>query len=247
MTALKTNIGKHDSQSVTLRGRDLVNELLGKCSYTEVFYLLICGRMPEQGEARVLDACLITLMDHGMTPHAIVTRLVGDCNPDDAQTAIAAGLLCVGDVFAGTMDGCGKILEKGIREGGDAAAYCKSVVDQHRSERRAVPGLGHPVHKPDDPRTPRLFEIARLNGVNGRYIDLLQTLAAAADEAYGRHLTINATGAIAALLLEIGLPVSAMRGVAVTSRCGGLVAQLAESRPQKGGLAIHALVEEAFD
>ena len=246
MSELHTSISTHDATSIRLRGMDLVDDLLGKYSFTEALYLLITGKLPSTEYGRILDACLITLMDHGMTPHAIVTRLVGACNPQDAQTAIAAGLLCVGDVFSGTMDGCAVLLDRGIREHDDLDAYCRQVVAEHKETRRAIPGLGHPIHKPDDPRSPRLFEIAAANGVQGHHVDLLKRLAAAADLAYGRHLTINATGAIAALLLEIGMPVSTARGIAVVSRAGGLVAHLEESHRTKTGLAIQQHVEQAF-
>lgn len=239
----KTHIATSDASSITVRGRDLVNELMGKHSYTEVLYFLIKGRMPTQGETRVLDACLVTLMEHGLTPSAIVTRLVADNVPDEPQAALAAGLLTVGNIFVGTMEGCARILKVGVETAGDAESYCRDVVETHRQERRALPGFGHPIHKPDDPRPPRLFAIAAEAGCEGRYIALLQTLGAALDRSAGRHLTINATGAIAALLLEIGLPAESLRGIAVVSRAGGLVGHLLEERATRSGRAIWQMVD----
>jgi citrate synthase len=242
----KTRIATSDAQSITVRGRDLVNELIGKHSYTEVLFFLIQNRMPNAGETRVLDACLVTLMEHGLTPSAIVTRLVADNVPDEPQAALAAGLLTVGNVFVGTMEGCARILKIGVETGGDAAAYCRDVVDAHRQDRRALPGFGHPIHKPDDPRPPRLFAIAAEAGCEGRYIALLKQLGAELDRRAGRHLTINATGAIAALLLEIGLPAESLRGIAVVSRAGGLVGHLLEERATHSGRAIWELVDGAI-
>ena len=110
---------------------------------------------------------------------------------------------------------------------------------------RPMPGFGHPFHKPDDPRPPRLFQIAAEAGVGGRYIALLQRLAAAElDRAAGRHLTINATGAIAACLLEIGIPVSIMRGVAVVSRAGGLAGHIVEEMQTHAAREVWRLTEE---
>lgn len=242
----KTHIATSDTDSITVRGRDLVNELMGKLSYTEMLYFLIKGRVPSAGETKVLDACLVTLMEHGLTPSAIVTRLVADNVPDEPQAALAAGLLTVGNVFVGTMEGCARILKIGVETEGDQEVYCRDVVEAHRQERRALPGFGHPIHKPDDPRPPRLFAIAEEAGCSGRYVALLKTLSAELDRRAGRHLTINATGAIAALLLEIGLPPESLRGLAVVSRAGGLIGHLLEERTTHSGRAIWELVDEAI-
>ena len=227
MTRHVTHVATSDATSITVRGKDLLRELIGERTFTEMLYFLICHRLPSAGETRVLDACLVTLMEHGWTPTSIIARLVADSVPGQAQVAIAAGLLAVGDVFAGTMDGCAKLLAVGVAEA-DPDAWCRDVVARHRAQRLPMPGFGHPFHKPDDPRPARLFQVAHEAGHAGRYVDLLRRLSVELDRAAGKHLTINATGAIAALLLEIGVPTSIMRGVAVVSRAGGLAGHLVE-------------------
>jgi citrate synthase len=239
-----TRIATSDARSITIRGRDLVNEIIGRHTYTEVLYFLTTGRMPSAGETRVLDACLVTLMEHGLTPSAIVARIVADNVPEEPQAAMAAGLLTVGSVFVGTMEGCAKILSVGIAQSGDLEAYCRDVVAKHRAEKRALPGFGHPIHKPDDPRPPRLFAVAEEAGHSGRHVTLLKQLGAELDRQAGRHLTINATGAIAALLLEIGLPAGAMRAIAVVSRAGGLVGHLLEERETRSGRFFWQMIDE---
>ncbi len=243
MTEMTTRIATSDATSITVRGRDLVNDLIGKHSYTEMVYFLIRDRMPTANEAKILDACLITLMEHGWTPASMIARLVADSVPSQAQVGIAAGLLAIGDVFVGTMEGCGRILAEGI-DAPDQDAYCRAVVAEHRAARKALPGFGHPFHKPDDPRPPRLFAVARELGAGGRYIDLLQRLAAELDRAAGRHLTINATGAIGALLLEIDIPPDAMRSIAVISRAGGLAGHLLEEHETHAAREMWRLVEQ---
>jgi citrate synthase len=227
---ITTNIATSDAATITVRGRDLVNELIGRHGFTDMLYFLITDRFPSPGQARVLDACLVTLMEHGFTPTSLVARLIQDSVPGETQVAMSAGLLAIGSVFVGTMEGCGRILRAGIDEGGDPDAYCRRVVAEHRAAKRAIPGFGHPFHKPDDPRPPRLFQVAAEAGVTGDYIALLKRLGAEIDRAYGRHLTINATGAIGALLLEIGLAPEVMRGIAVVSRSGGLIGHLLEEQ-----------------
>jgi len=243
MDAIKTRIATSDASTITVRGRDLVHGLMGKHSFTEMIYFLLQGSMPAPGQTRVLDACLVTLMEHGWTPSSIIARLAIDSVPGQAQVGIAAGLLAVGDVFAGTMEGAGRILAEGVTKS-DPQAYCREVVADYRARRAALPGFGHPFHTPDDPRTPPLFEIAHEAGCAGRYIALLKQLSAELDQAMGRHLTINATGAIAALLLEIGLPPRVMRSIAVISRAAGLAAHLAEEAGTHAARRIWQLAEE---
>ena len=227
MAKLVTNIATADATSITVRGRDLVNELIGRHTYTEVFYFLVVGRMPTPQQTRVLDACLVTLMEHGFTPAALISRLMAESSPGQIQVSIAAGLLAVGDVHAGTMEGCAALLQRGVEES-DADAWCRRIVSEHRARREAVPGFGHGLHKPDDPRTPPLLRVAKETGLDGRHVGLLLKLAAVIDEAAGRHVTINATGALAALLLEIGIPAGIVRAIAVVSRAGGLVGHILE-------------------
>lgn len=120
--------------------------------------------MPTTTETCVLHACLVTLMEHGFTPSSLISRLMIDSVPGEVQLAIAAGISSVGSVCVGTMEGCARILQQGVEEGGDLDVYCQRVVDEHRAEKRPLPGFGHPFHKPDDPRSPRLFVVAREAG-----------------------------------------------------------------------------------
>jgi citrate synthase len=241
MAEIVTRIADADATSITVRGKDLVGELIGRRSFTEMFYFLLVKRFPTDGEARLLDACFVTLMEHGFTPSALIARLVMESMPSQPQAAIAAGLLSVGDVHAGTMDGCGAILHAGVASGEEPAAYCRRVVAEHRAARKPVPGFGHPFHKPDDPRTPKLLELAEKESLKGDYLRLLRQLAAEVDAVAGKHITLNATGAMAAILLEIGIPPAMLRSIAVTARCGGLVGHLVEEQDTKSARYIAEL------
>jgi citrate synthase len=230
MSDFVTRIAKTEQHGVTVRGLDLVDDIIGEMTYTQMLYFLCTGRQPDERQVRILDACLVTLMEHGWTPSSLISRMMIDSVPDEAQVAIASGLLALGPVFAGTSEGCAMILRDGVEQGGDLDAYCAEVVRAHRMLRKPIPGFGHPEHKPDDPRSIKLFAVARKVGVDGKYLDLLQRLGKAVDAAAGKHITINATGAIGALLLEIGLPPSVMRGISVASRAGGLIGHIEEER-----------------
>ncbi len=241
-----TRIAKSTATTVHIRGRDLVNELIGKYSFTEMLYFLTCDRMPDVAQTRLLDACLVTLMEHGLTPSAVITRLMADSVPEEPQVAIASGLLAIGSVYAGTTESCAALLiglESRIR-GGEPDAL-PAAAREYAQAKRHVPGFGHATHKPDDPRATRLLEFADEMGRSGRYVALLRSLAREVDIAFGRHITINATGAIAALLLEIDIPVSAMRAYSVVSRSGGLVGHLLEEQGSRSGRAIWAAAKSA--
>jgi citrate synthase len=241
-----TRTGTSTATTVRVRGRDLVNELIGKHSFTEMLHFLTCDRMPDAVQVRLLDACLVTLMEHGLTPGAVIARLMADSVPEEPQVAIASGLLAIGSVYAGTTESCAAVLlALEARIQGGAVDAVADLAREHAQAKRPVPGFGHGTHKPDDPRAVRLLQIAQEVGKADRYVALLETLGREVDAAFGRHITINATGAIAALLLEIGIPVAAMRAYSVVSRAGGLVGHLLEERTSHSGRAIWTAAKAA--
>ena len=227
-----TRIGTHpnDIARHRTRGRDTLSEIIGEMTFTEGFYLIVTGRRPTAAQVRVLDAALLILMDHGLTPSALVARLVADSNPDDAQIPLAAGILMVGNRFAGTMSGAGRVLSQGIAFEGDKRVWADQVVQEFKKTKRRIPGFGHQQYTVEDPRTERLFRVAQNAGVKGDYIALIKTLSAAIDADAKRHLTLNVTGALGAVLHEIDFPVEAMRSVAVVGRCAGLAGHVQEER-----------------
>jgi citrate synthase len=239
-----TKLCTHNTESITVRGADLVDELIGELTFTEMTYFAITGRRATQAQTRILDAVLVTLMEHGLTPSAIAARMVYASTPESLQAGVSAGLLAVGSVFVGTMEGCAALIAR-ILAATDGQAMARDIADEYRSARKPIPGFGHHMHKPDDPRTPKLFALAESQGVPGQHIAALRMLSAAVDERFGKHLTVNATGAIGALLGEIGIPAPVMRGVAVISRSAGLVAHIAEEQQTPSMRYMWELIEEA--
>jgi citrate synthase len=247
MAKLTTRIGSpmSDTARLRMRGKDTLAEVVGQMSFSEALFFLVTGRTPAPGEARVFDACLVILMDHGITPTAVVARLVEDSVPDDIQVPIAAGILMVGDKFAGTMAGAARLLAEGCRHQ-DARAWAVATVASHQAARRRIPGFGHPYYHPEDPRATRLFQIAAENGVAGRHVELVGVLGEEVDRAAGRHVTLNVTGAMAALLCEIGFPATVARGVTVVARAGGLIAHILEEKETHSSVEVMSLVDRAF-
>jgi citrate synthase len=225
-----THIGSptSDTSRLIMRGRDVLTEILGKMTFSEAFYFIVVGKDVERSKLPVLDACMIVLMDHGITPTAMVARLLSDSLPGQPQVAIAAGTMMVGEKFVGTMVGMGTTLLEGVASGKAPRVWAREFAENAVKMKRRLPGFGHPYYHPTDPRTVRLMDIAAANGLKGPHIELVHILSEELDRASGKHLTLNVTGALGALLCELGFPAAAMRGLAVVSRAAGLVAHTVE-------------------
>jgi citrate synthase len=229
---LHSEMGWSTVDRIIVRGHDLPNELIGRISLGDMAFLEIVGRRPNEKESELFNAILVTLVEHGMTPQAMATRLINMAAPEAIQGAVAAGLLGVGSVFAGGSEQTAKILQEALK---DRTAQSPSIdklaadiVEAHAARKAVIPGIGHPLHKPVDPRTPVLFGIAERTGFSGDYVALLKAISLGAERRLNRSLPINATGAIGALLCELGFPWRICRGVVVISRAVGLVGHLAE-------------------
>ena len=241
---IKTAIATHDVANIWLRGHHLTDDVMGHMSFAEVAFLLIAGRPPEAREGRLVDAVLVALMEHGLTPSAMVSRVTHVVAPESLQGAVAAGLLGVGNVVLGSMEECGAILtriDEEVRSGAGRRASIDAVIDEYYARGARLPGIGHAIHTDGDPRAPRLFELAAECGFHGSHLETIQELAAAVAQR-GRRLPVNVTGAVAAVLLELGVPWRLHRGFALIARCAGLVAHLEEEDREPITPALRAIL-----
>ncbi|TRW94592.1 citryl-CoA lyase [Paracoccus sp. M683] len=232
---LTSQIGWSTPDKISVRGLDLPSEILGKMNLGDLAFLLTAHRKPTPEESRVFNAIVITLVEHGITPSAMVARLTYLGAPESLQAAVAAGLNGLGTVFVGSMEGASRLLYEALPAerlgtGADLEAIAKDLVADYAARKQILPGLGHPLHKPVDPRTPRLFQIAAENGLSGEYVALMQCLQREAEAVRGKPLPINATGAIGAICCEFGFPWQIVRGFGVMARSIGLVGHILEER-----------------
>lgn len=230
---LKSDMGWSNENSITVKGYDLCNDVLGKLNLGDFAFLEIKGRTPTPQESVIFNAVLATLVEHGMTPMVIAARLTYLGAPESLQGAVAAGILGMGTTFAGTAEGSARLLQEAIKPEtilADLPAMAEAIVARHVASKTPIPGIGHPLHKPIDPRTPRLFQIAKESGVSGKYVELMTLIASAAERAFNKpgQLPVNATGAIGALSSELDIPWKLCRGLAVIGRTIGIVGHLAE-------------------
>jgi len=224
-TPTTTSLCHATPDDIVVRGRSLPRELIGKLTFTDMIYFELTGLEPSPAQRAVLDACLVTLMEHGLTPSAIATRLTYGSAPEAMQGAVAAGLLGVGSTFVGSTEGCAELLAR-IAAAADPSAEATAIA----TAQRRLPGFGHPLHKPVDPRTVALLELARTQNLFGPHCRALELLSAAVDAAAGKSIVVNATAAVAALISDAGLPTAILRGIALISRCAGLVGHIREEQ-----------------
>jgi citrate synthase len=260
MNEYLTSVGTCDATSITVLGKDLADELMGQVSFGELAFWLVAMRRPTRAELRVFEAVLVALADHGFTPSAIAARLTLTGAPESVQGAVAAGLLGGGSRFLGVTEDCGRFLAEALAAhqasggalpetgpGGEAGwdAIAAAAVRARRAGGRLVPGLGHPVHKDGDPRTPRLIAIAEAEGVRGPHLRLFEAVGRVHPAILGRSLPLNGAGVCGAALADLGFPVAVLRGFALLARTAGLLGHLAEEMRRPAGPGIYADVEHA--
>ena len=235
--SFETSVGTSNADSITVMGRDLAGELLGRTTFTELVFLLVQRRPPSEPETRLLDAVLVALADHGLTPTVLAARLTYTGAPESLQGAVAAGLLGAGSVFLGVVEDSVRFLDA---IGDDV----EGAVAREVEAGRRIPGLGHPVHKVQDPRTPRIYEIAEETGLLGPYLARLREVSAAYARQTGRELPVNGAGVAGAALADMGFPVQLLRGFALLARTAGLLGHLAEEMQTPIGMRLYREVDE---
>jgi len=232
-----THIAQAYADRVEVRGRDLTGDLMGRLSFTEYFHLLLTGREPTEDQRFFLDLLLVAIAEHGLMPSNVAARMTLAADPGSLQGAVAAGILGAGSVVLGASEECARLLERG----GDPVAIARTI---HAAGEK-VPGFGHPVHKPLDPRAERILELADERGVSGPHVDLARALREAVAEVWGKPLTMNVAMPIAAVMLDLGYPSTAVKAVPILARTAGLLAHLAEEREQPLGFLLAAAAEDA--
>jgi citrate synthase len=232
-----TSLGASDADSITLLGHSLADDLMGKVGFGELTLWMVTQKRPTRAEVRVFESVLVALADHGFTPTAIAARLTYLSAPDSLQGALAAGLLGGGSRFLGVTEDAGQFLASVLASAGpvpdDDAGFDELALSAVRSARAAkkfVPGLGHPVHKVLDPRTPALIKIASQEGLRGPHLRLFEAIGRVHPRVLGRTLPLNGAGTCGAVLADLNLPLGLLRGFALLARAAGLLGQIAEEQ-----------------
>ena len=232
---------------VEVRGRDLSGDLMGRVGFTEYFHLLLTGREPSEDQRFFLDLLLVAIAEHGMMPTNVAARMTLAADPGSLQGAVAAGILGCGPVILGTSEACARLLEQGVAAGRDPAAAARGIAREAHAAGDRLPGFGHPVHRPLDPRAERVLELADERGVSGPHILLARHLRDAVAEVWGRPLTMNVSMPIEAVMLDLGFPAATVKAVPILARTAGLLAHLAEEQANPVGFPMAAAAEDAVE
>jgi citrate synthase len=243
-----TSISTADAASITVRGRDLCSELIGRIDFADYFFLLLMGKPPTETQSFFVNALLVAIAEHGLVPSVQAARMTLAAAPEAVQGAVAAGLLGSGSVVFGSAEIAGRMLHELVAESAhrEARDVALARLRELRKTKTPVPGFGHPQHAGGDPRANVLLKLADERGLNGSYIAMLRTIESVLPEALGRALPININGAIPAILLEIGFPVTALKSISILARTAGLLAHLQEETERPIGFIMSNAAAEAI-
>jgi citrate synthase len=228
---------------VEVRGRDLAGDLMGRVTFTEYFHLLLTGDEPTEDQRFFLDLLLVSIAEHGLMPSNVAARMTLAADPGSLHGAVAAGILGAGPVVLGTAEECARLLAEAHASGQTA----EEIVRELREAGARVPGFGHPLHRLVDPRAERILELAHERGLDGAHVALARSLRDEVADEQGRSLPMNVSMPIAAVMLDLGFPASAVKAIPILARTAGLLAHLAEERERPLGFFLARAAEEAVE
>lgn len=243
----QSDTGHSTAESIQVHGFDLTEELMGELDLGEMVYLVLRKEKPPEAEAELLNAILLSLVEHGLTPSAVASRLTYLGEPESLQGAVASGLLGVGSQFVGTTENTAQFLQTAMEKKGDKVSIrelAKDVVREFRERNESIPGLGHPTHEPRDPRTVTLFEMAEELDLVAEHTKLMEAIRDDLADKIGKTLPINVTGAIGSLLSDMGFSWDIVRSFSVISRCVGLVGHIQEEQTDPMAMDLWDFLEE---
>lgn len=245
-TEIRSDIAWATPSRVVIHGLDLCEEIVGKIDFGQMAFLQLFARLPDERELRMFNAMMVILVEHGITPSSLATRMTYAGAPEAIQASVAAGLLGLGSVFVGSLDNAARLLQTALPDAHsvpDIEELARKIVQDYRARKEIIPGIGHPFHKPIDPRAPALFAVARETGYDGPYIRLMNAVGQEAQRQLDRSLPVNVTGAMAAVASEMGMPWQICRGLAVAGRSVGLVGHIIEEMRRPIATALYLRTE----
>jgi citrate synthase len=244
-----SSIATATADRVEVRGRDLTADLMGRLSFTEYFYLLVTGREPTEEQRYFLDLLLVSIAEHGLVPSVQTARMTLAGDPAALQGAVAAGILGAGSVILGAAEYCGKLLSEAqarVAAGEEPDTALRTVLVTMRQNKQKIPGFGHPLHKPVDPRAERILALAAERGLDGPHLKLARRLPPLVGEVWGKPMPMNVSMPIAAVLLDLDFPAAMIKAIPILARTASLLAHLAEEQQRPIGFLMASHGEEAI-
>lgn len=227
----KTSITEIEPGKIRIKGYD-ITDIMEKLTYAEAVYLILKGELPTKAEAELMNAILVSSIDHGATPPSVLGTRTVMSGGNSLNAAVAGGILVIGDTHGGAIEQSAKIMQEWAVKGNDADKLADELVEWLKENKIRMPGFGHRLHK-IDPRTGKLFEIAEKNGFKGQHIDLCKSIEKKLEEKLGKQLPVNVDGAIAAVISDMGFDWRLGKGFFIISRTPGLVAHAIEEKTRE--------------
>ncbi len=240
-----------DADSITVRGKDLCSDIIGRLDFSSYFWFLVTGEEPNEDQSFFLNAVLCALAEHGLVPSVVAARMTLAAAPEAVQGAVAAGLLGCGSVVLGSAEVAGRFYARCVEDqrqsGDDLNTVAVRQITELRQTTKAVPGFGHPQHSEGDPRANLLLKLADERGVSGEHVAMMRALQAALPETIGRELPVNVNGPIPAIMLDLGWPVAALKGIGLLCRTASLIGHLTEEAQRPIGFVMSGAAAKAIE
>jgi citrate synthase len=246
-----TSICTSDAESITVRGLDLCEDIIGKIDFTSYFWMLVTGTLPTPKQLFFCNAVLAAIAEHGLVPSVVASRMTYAAAPEAFHGAVAAGLLGCGSVVLGSAEVAGRFYAECVKAANEPGANPTSVAKENilalRADKRAIPGFGHPQHSGGDPRANLLLRLAEEHDIVGRHIEMLYAIRDVLPDAIGRELPINVNGAIPAVMLDVGFPLAALKGISLLARTASIIAHLQEETERPIGFVMSGAAAEKIE
>jgi citrate synthase len=231
----KTSITKVEPNHLVTKGYRQ-EDLIGSVPFPSVVFLLLRGELPSEAQGRMMDAILTACIDHGVTPPSAIAARTVASGGVPLPTAVAAGVLSIGDAHGGAIEKGAKLLQDGVQEakksGSSLEKIALTIVASAKEQNRRIPGFGHRVHTAD-PRTKKLFSLSESLGVAGDHVALSRAIESCLEHSSGKKLPINVDGAIAAVSSDMGFDWRLGKAFFLLGRVAGLTAQVYEEQTQE--------------
>jgi citrate synthase len=249
-TSWSTAITEIQPNRVAVRGYDIA-DLMGNVSFGQAVYLILRGELPSEAVGRLMDAIIVSSIDHGATPPSVLAARTVASTGGTLSASVAAGVMAINEFHGGAIEACarqlGHIIKRCDERPGrsDMTAIAQALIDEMKSQGERMSGFGHRVHT-NDPRTVRLFDLADAAGVAGRHVEAARAVERVF-RASGKSLPINVDGAIGAILADMGFAPEVMNGIFMIARVPGLVAHVVEEKMREKPLRRIDPVNHAYD
>ena len=228
----KTDISRVRPGEIIVRGYS-IDDLVKKCSFGDVVFMLLTGELPEKNEGKLVEAILVASCEHSLlAPSTDAVRFVASSGVP-IQTAVAAGISAVGDIHGGAIEPCAQILKDAVEQ----AKSAEQTLTDLKAAGKRLPGFGHPLHRQQDPRVAVLLELAEKWNLSGPHTVLAKELEQATEKVLGRRFAMNVDGIIAALMCDMEIDPALGKAFFMVGRSIGYIAhtheQMTKERPFK--------------